>query len=240
MKTFFVLAILFTFSLAALNETQKDVWQKAFDAERTHLAAQRKFHTSELERYDNRDKEYPAEKAAFDKEYNTCRDRAKGVHKEWRTYHRAEGKLNVGINRNQRARNPLRKARNQAARTAYRQHRMLTLLRKLAATCPEECNKHFEEYQKEAQTANDSEKAFHHVEFREFEEREKCLKATEAAIKEGKDQRELRKTYGGCMRTVQQTVKRAVVNVADNKRRVDRKNVGKEYWKWYKCGMASK
>lgn len=86
----------------------------------------------------------------------------------------------------------------------------------------------FKKYLDAAKHANQSEQAFHNVEFREFDERQKCVDEARKRLEDTNvDRREFANGYRDCLRKVTNKIKKEIVNKADLKRRVDRKGLSK-------------
>ena len=101
-----------------------------------------------------------------------------------------------------------------------------------------ELDKSFKAYLTTAEYANDSEQDFHNVEFKEFDGRQDCVnQAREAVALEEATMRSVRDLYMKCLRKVRKDVKQAEVNVADKKRKVDRKDVPKLWMAFVKAGF---
>jgi len=217
----------------ALGPKQKAAFEVAFKAEEAHLAAQRKFHTSELGRYENRDKQYAEEEATWANSSDDFKTKLSKVLKTHKEFIMIERNMNKTIKTNQRARNPLIKTRQTSYVAALR-----TKGRRLDGD-ENEVNEAFKKYMDTAKTANDSEKAFHTVEFREFDERQACVETAKKTLEnDDVDKHDFVRAYGGCLRKVTKDIKRAIVNVADKKRKVDRKDVNKLWVTFVRAGRT--
>lgn len=211
-----------------MTEEIKAAWLKAFDLKDVHQAAQRKFHTSELERYKLRGDLYTAvgELAAKGLNAENFWEIAKLAEQEKKD-EKAADKI---INANKAARNkPLKTYRSAISDAA----------RKLAEDTCEGLQEAFETWHNQALEANNAELAFHHVEFQEFDLDDKCTNAAKEKL-EGDltqlDKRIFAKELMTCYREVQTKVKKPVINVADNKRKTERQGTGQLWGQFYKTG----
>ena len=215
----------------AMNAEQKTAWAAAFTAKRAHLAAQFKFHTSELERYINRDAEYSAIEEVWSGKGSVV-DHFKStmtVSREFRTKEKAINKI---VTVNQNARNPLLATYNKLVKVAYTTKQV----RRMEATA-NDVTAAYQKWMDTAKSANDAEQAFHHVEFTEFESQEACMVEAETRMaKAATLDEDMRHYFRLCMNTVRDDVKKAVVNVADQNRRVSRKDLGKLWVAFVKAG----
>merc|ERR1711874_192349 len=147
------------------------------------------------------------------------------LHEEEVTKEKAGDKI---INANKAARNKPLKAYKSAMKAAKRARGL------------EECPGLEEAYQAwyaQAKGANDSELAFHHVEFSEFDEDDKCTNAAKEQMQgECVNPKEFALATFGCYRKVKADIKKAIVNKADDKRKVDRKGLGGKWRAMHKIG----
>lgn len=195
-------------------------WEAAFKLKEEHLRLQRIFHTSELERYTNRDKMIAAQRAAWDSD-DKFQDRCRAVSTVWRESKKTEHNLNKGITKNQRARNGPQKQAQEAFKGLKRVRKLEGGEGEAVAT-EEQIGAAFEKYLEQARLANEAEQAFHHIEFKEFDGQQKCIDDARAAIAADPKpaHRAMVSSFFACMRTVQEDIKRAMVNKA-NRNRVD-------------------
>jgi hypothetical protein len=216
----------------AINTEQKSAWTAAFAAKRAHLAAQVKFHTSELLRYENRDAEYEALDSVWAGEGSVV-DHFKStlsVHKEYKT---KENDINKVVTVNQNARNPLLAKYNELVRVAYTTKQVRRMQTAEAVTAA------YTKWIDTSKSANAAEQAFHHVEFKEFEGQEACMKEAETRMADAATlDEDMRYYFRQCMNKINEEVKKAVVNVADQNRRVGRKDLGKLWMTFAQAGQA--
>jgi hypothetical protein len=105
-------------AVQTMSESQKSAWEDMFRMKEAHLAAQRKFHTSELLRYEERDQKLAATKSTMEDASSP------GPQRFWLTINIAkkssakERTLNRTIRANQRARGPSLEAYRAAKKTA--------------------------------------------------------------------------------------------------------------------------
>jgi hypothetical protein len=216
----------------AINAEQKSAWSAAFAAKRAHLAAQVKFHTSELLRYKNRDAEYEALDSVWAGEGSVV-DHFKStlsVHNEYRTKEKA---INKVVTVNQRARNPLLAKYNELVKVAYTTKQVRRMQTAEAVTAA------YTKWIDTSKSANAAEQAFHHVEFKEFEGQEACMKEAETRMADAATlDEDMRYYYRQCMNKVNEEIKKAVVNVADQNRRVGREDLGNLWKELLQAGHA--
>ena len=202
-----------------ISAEQKSAWTAAFAAKRAHLAAQVKFHTSELLRYKNRDADFEAIDAVWVGEGSVV-DHFKSTMKVHREFMTKEKAINKVVTVNQRARNPLLKSYNKLVRTAYTTKQARRMQTAEAVTAA------FLKWIETSRSANVAEQAFHNVEFDEFEGQEACIKEAELRMADAETlDADMTHYFRTCMKTVNEEVKKAVVNVADQNRRVERKDL---------------
>jgi hypothetical protein len=105
-------------AVQSMSESQKSAWEDMFKKKEAHLAAQRKFRTSELLRYEERDQKFAATKSTMEDASSP------GPHRFWLTIDivkkstAKERTLNRTIRANQRARRPSLEAYRAAKKTA--------------------------------------------------------------------------------------------------------------------------
>jgi hypothetical protein len=215
----------------AMNAEQKKNWAAAFAAKRAHLAAQVKFHTSELLRYVNRDGEYGEVESVWSG-VGSVLDHFKETLRVTRVWKAKEKTINQVVGVNQRARNPLLATYKKLVRTAFATKQV----RRLQATA-DDVTAAYKTWINTSKEANAAEQAFHHVEFTEFESQEACIVEAETRMSDAATlDEDMRHYYGACMRKVRKEVKQAVVNVANQNRRVKRKDLGKLWVAFVKTG----
>ena len=219
-----------------LSDDTKVKWEAAFKAEEVHLASQIKFHTSELSRYESRDKQYAAERAAWTGEGDLM-TRFKATLDANRKYKTSERTLDKTINKNKKARGTPRDQARDALKDALNFRRLDIAVRRSQENSEDSVNSAFEKYITTAEAANDSEQAFHTVEFKEFSGRQKCVDDARVHVAEATaTPSSMKDLYTGCLKKVQKDVKEAEVNVANDKRKVDRKDVPKLWGAFAKAG----
>lgn len=222
-------------AVQGLTEEQKASWEKAFKAVEAYMAAQNKFHTSELARYEERDKKLQAMNELW-KSQEPAVDRVKGVLHAHRDSIMKERKINKKVNVNNVARGKpakaMYKALIEAGRPPAKADRGLQAIEDTS-----ELDAAFEEYYDTALNANKAELAFHNVEFEDFKGQQACVDQGRKDIETATSNIRFSASFKGCLFKVRKDVKQAVVNVADKNRKVARKDVRALWSKFAKLGI---
>lgn len=235
-----------------LTQNQKNKWEVAFKAEEAHLGSQRKFHTVEFDRYENRDKMYAAEKEAWNQDTD-LRTRFQAVMEANRKHKGLQNDINATIDRYQKARQPFLDVAQAARRNAVHPNEeplplnhkacenlsadfkiipnhQAAINRKgklnenkaagndaqISKEVAKNLNKLWNAYVRQATQANNLQKKFHVVEFKEFDERQKCVNKARKLVDNPKiTQKAVVDCYKGGLQKVNEDVRKAEVNVAD-------------------------
>lgn len=205
-----------------MTTSQVANWETALKAKETHLAAEIKFHTSELKRYEERDRLHAEVAEIMSSSEGTFLERCMKIlaaYKKSLTWQRKE---NLMINTNLSARRAPLNAYEKALRTAR------TGQRRLAET-EESVQGLFEAWHTKAVAANAAETKFHNVEFTDFKGQQDCVDAARKRLANPAEltRRDMNMSYVPCMKTNQRKIKQAIVNVADKNRKTERKGLGK-------------
>jgi hypothetical protein len=213
-----------------INAEQKSAWTAAFAAKRAHLASQVKFHTSELLRYKNRDAQYEAIEAVWSGEGSVV-DHFKSTLTVSNDFRIKENDINKVVTVNQTARRPLLDKYYKLLRVAMATKQVRRMETADAVTAA------YKKWIDTSKSANAAEQAFHNVEFKEFEGEEACIKEAETRMADAATlDEDMRYYYGQCMKKVREEIKKEVVNVADQNRKVGRKDLGKLWMAFVKAG----
>jgi hypothetical protein len=213
-----------------INAEQKSAWTAAFAAKRAHLASQVKFHTSELLRYKNRDAQYEAIEAVWSGEGSVV-DHFKSTLTVSNDFRIKENAINKVVTVNQTARRPLLDKYYKLLKVAMATKQVRRMETADAVTAA------YKKWIDTSKSANSAEQAFHNVEFKEFEGEEACIKEAETRMADAATlDEDMRYYYGQCMKKVREEIKKEVVNVADQNRKVGRKDLGKLWMAFVKAG----
>jgi hypothetical protein len=209
---------------------EQSAWTAAFAAKRAHLASQVKFHTSELLRYKNRDAQYEAIEAVWSGEGSVV-DHFKSTLTVSNDFRIKENDINKVVTVNQTARRPLLDKYYKLLRVAMATKQVRRMETADAVTAA------YKKWIDTSKSANAAEQAFHNVEFKEFEGEEACIKEAETRMADAATlDEDMRYYYGQCMKKVREEIKKEVVNVADQNRKVGRKDLGKLWMAFVKAG----
>lgn len=245
-----------------LTEDITERWNIALKCEEDHLTTQRNFHTSEFTRYDNRDSKYKASSEAWNQSDNLSK-RFKNVMDEHKKHTKVEKELNKEIKAYAQARTPFKDRKKEARENALQfktaradlgpelVYEMPTDFHviedytsaknlkggkgnlKIDAQTESRLNDLFNTYLKAAQKANELQKEFHIVEFKEFDERQNVVNRAKAALANGNaTPAQMNEIVHKGFQKCNKDVKIAEVKVADNLRRVHQKPIHKLFGDW--------
>ena len=260
-----------------LNQDQKQRWEIAFKAEEAQLAAQRKFHTSEFTRYENRDRQYVAENNAWNQN-SDIRTRFRAVMESHRIHSQIQNGLNETIDIFQKARGPFIEIATEARKNAIhwkepranldtskcnvipanfsviQNHQVAQNLKggeannltvnqnniQVDKQVENRLNKMWKTYIEAAKIANDSQKVFHIVEFKEFDGRQQCVNDARRAIAQGNaTPRLIKEMYRGGLQQVQQEVRKAEIEIADQTRKANQGEVNGLFQAWREASQEA-
>ena len=216
------------------------VWVEAV---KTHMASQRKFHTSEFKIYGSRREFLNKQDSAFEGE-GSCFEKFRKIMNLRKEERNAEKTITAVTNANKAARNGPNAEKRAAWRTFMRTPRELA--EEGAETkhehpeCTDDCCKAFYKYYNSRDESIKLQLLFHNKEFAEFDNEDNCVKEYNANVEGGKTLRDVVSAHKTCTKKGKLTKKE--IKEAEEARYVGDENSNSAYMTFvdYACDNRGK